>query len=156
VIGIQSYTQLAKVYGHEGAREISSLLNTRFIFRVPDPEMTQWSAKNLGETTSEEVREGISYEANSIRDAQMLLNRNENRHEFNENHCLALRNLVNYRNFSINDALAEIDGLSRNQAGGINEGLSRNDVIHLSNFWHIAALIKLKNLNSKLLLPTTL
>jgi type IV secretory pathway TraG/TraD family ATPase VirD4 len=59
---------LAKVYGHEGAREISSLLNTRFMFRVPDPEMAQWSAKNLGESTLEEVREGISYGANPIRD----------------------------------------------------------------------------------------
>jgi type IV conjugative transfer system coupling protein TraD len=68
VIGIQSYAQLAKVYGQEGAKEISSLLNTRFMFRVPDPDMAQWSAKNLGEATFEEVREGISYGANSIRD----------------------------------------------------------------------------------------
>ncbi len=68
VVGIQSFAQLSKVYGHEGAREISSLLNTRFMFRVPDPDMAHWSAKNLGETTLEEVQEGISYGANSIRD----------------------------------------------------------------------------------------
>jgi type IV conjugative transfer system coupling protein TraD len=68
VIGIQSYAQLAKVYGHEGGREISSLLNTRFMFRVPDPDMALWSAKNLGETILEEVREGISYGAHSMRD----------------------------------------------------------------------------------------
>ncbi len=68
IIGIQSYAQLAKIYGFEGGREISSLLNTRFLFRVPDPDIAQWSAKNLGETTLEEVREGISYGANSIRD----------------------------------------------------------------------------------------
>lgn len=68
VIGIQSYAQLAKTYGHDGGREISSLLNTRFLFRVPDPDMAQWSAKSLGETTLEEVREGISYGANTIRD----------------------------------------------------------------------------------------
>jgi type IV conjugative transfer system coupling protein TraD len=68
VVGIQSYAQLAKVYGHEGAREISSLLNTRFMFRVPDPEIAQWSAKNLGERTLEDVQESISYGANSIRD----------------------------------------------------------------------------------------
>jgi type IV conjugative transfer system coupling protein TraD len=68
VIGIQSYAQLGKVYGQEGAREISSLLNTRFMFRVPDPEIAEWSARNLGQTTLEEVREGISYGANSIRD----------------------------------------------------------------------------------------
>src|ERR1700677_1283654 len=38
------------------------------MFRAPDPEIAQWSSKNLGETTSEEVREGISYGANTIRD----------------------------------------------------------------------------------------
>ena len=59
---------MAKIYGFEGGREISSLLNTRFLFRVPDPDIAQWSAKNLGETTLEEVREGISYGANTMRD----------------------------------------------------------------------------------------
>ncbi len=68
VVGVQSIAQLAKTYGFEGGREISSLLNTRFLFRAPDPEIAQWSARNLGETTIEEVREGISYGANTIRD----------------------------------------------------------------------------------------
>lgn len=68
VVGIQSYAQLAKTYGHEGGKEISSLLNTRFLFRIPDPDIAKWSAYNLGETTIEEVREGISYGANTIRD----------------------------------------------------------------------------------------
>lgn len=68
VVGVQSVAQLAKTYGFEGGREISSLLNTRFMFRVPDPDIAQWSARNLGETTIEEVREGISYGANTIRD----------------------------------------------------------------------------------------
>ena len=36
VIGVQSIAQLAKLYGSEGAKEISSLLNTRFLFRSPD------------------------------------------------------------------------------------------------------------------------
>lgn len=68
VIGIQSAAQLSKTYGFEGGREISSLLNTRFLFRIPDPEIALWAAKNLGETTIEEVREGFSYGANTIRD----------------------------------------------------------------------------------------
>jgi type IV conjugative transfer system coupling protein TraD len=68
VIGIQSMAQLAKTYGFEGGREISALLNTRFLFRIPEPEIALWSAKNLGETTIEEVREGFSYGANTIRD----------------------------------------------------------------------------------------
>ena len=68
MVGVQSAAQLAKTYGFEGGREISSLLNTRFMFRAPDPEIAQWSSKNLGETVIEEVREGISYGANTIRD----------------------------------------------------------------------------------------
>ncbi len=72
VIGIQSIAQLAKTYGHEGGREISSLLNTRFLFRIPDPDIAQWSAKNLGETTLQEMREGISYGASAMRDGVSL------------------------------------------------------------------------------------
>ncbi|MHB1948311.1 MAG: type IV conjugative transfer system coupling protein TraD [Gammaproteobacteria bacterium] len=68
VIGVQNYAQLAKLYGQDGAREISSLLNTRFMFRQPDPEMAKWSANNFGESILDEVREGISYGANTLRD----------------------------------------------------------------------------------------
>ena len=35
VIGVQSVAQLAKTYGHEGGREVSSLLNTRFYSAFP-------------------------------------------------------------------------------------------------------------------------
>ncbi len=76
VIGIQNYAQLAEVYGNNGAKIISSLLNTRFMFRQPDPDMAAWSARNLGETIIEEVREGISYGANTMRDGVSM-----NRHE---------------------------------------------------------------------------
>ncbi len=47
VVGVQSIAQLAKTYGFEGGREISSLLNTRFMFRVPDPDIALWSSKEL-------------------------------------------------------------------------------------------------------------
>jgi hypothetical protein len=61
--------------------------------------------------------------------AQMLLNRNENRHEFNDHHCYALRNLVEDRNFSIDNALAEIDGLSIQQAMQIRNGETREQIL---------------------------
>lgn len=76
VIGIQNYAQLAEVYGNNGAKIISSLLNTRFMFRQPDPDMAAWSARNLGESIIEEVREGISYGANTMRDG-ISINRQE-------------------------------------------------------------------------------
>lgn len=68
VIGIQNHAQLCKLYGQDGAREISALLNTRFMFRQPDPDIAKWAAVNFGETITDEVREGISYGANTMRD----------------------------------------------------------------------------------------
>lgn len=68
VIGIQNYPQLEEVYNEKGARVISSLLNTRLFYREPDPYVAQWSSLNLGESISEEVRESISYGANTMRD----------------------------------------------------------------------------------------
>lgn len=41
-----------------------------------DANVAKWSAMNLGETVVDEVREGISYGANSIRDG-ITINRNE-------------------------------------------------------------------------------
>ncbi|CAN5419924.1 type IV conjugative transfer system coupling protein TraD [soil metagenome] len=76
IIGVQSYAQMAQVYGYDGGRVISSLLNTRFMFRMPDPDIAKWSAMNLGETLVEEVREGVSYGANTIRDG-VSINRSE-------------------------------------------------------------------------------
>lgn len=68
VIGIQNHAQLCKLYGNDGAREISALLNTRVMFRQPDPDMAKWAAQNFGESVKDEVREGISYGANTMRD----------------------------------------------------------------------------------------
>lgn len=68
VVGIQNFAQLEEEYGNRGARKISSLLNTRYLFREPDPDMARWSADNLGEGVKNEIHEGRSYGANTIRD----------------------------------------------------------------------------------------
>lgn len=68
VLGVQNFAQLAKLYGQNGALEISALANTRLLFRQPDPDMARWSASNLGEAFMEEVREGQSYGASIMRD----------------------------------------------------------------------------------------
>lgn len=76
VIGAQDYPGIADIYGKNGADSISSLLNTRLMFREPDANVAMWSAKNLGETVVEEVREGVSYGANTMRDG-ITINRSE-------------------------------------------------------------------------------
>ncbi len=78
VIGIQNFADLEEEYGNKGARSISSLLNSRYFFREPDPDMAKWSAENFGEVIIEEVREGISYGANTLRDG-ISINRVETR-----------------------------------------------------------------------------
>lgn len=60
VMGVQNIAQLEQVYGTAGAREISALLNTRVMFREPDPDMAKWSAQNLGERITQELRDGLS------------------------------------------------------------------------------------------------
>jgi type IV conjugative transfer system coupling protein TraD len=78
IVGIQNIAQLQKLYGQDGARDISSLINTRAMFRQPDPDIAKWSAQNFGETITDEVREGISYGANTMRDG-VSINRVETR-----------------------------------------------------------------------------
>lgn len=96
VIGIQNYAQLAKLYGQDGAREISSLLNTRFMFRQPDPEMAKWSANNFGESILDEAKEGISYGANTMRDG-VSINRVESRKQLvSYSEIMSLANLTAY------------------------------------------------------------
>lgn len=72
VLGWQNISQLRHIYGIEGAKSISSLLNTRFFYRQPDPEIAGWSARNLGAQVLETVQENISYGANTLRDGVSL------------------------------------------------------------------------------------
>jgi type IV secretory pathway TraG/TraD family ATPase VirD4 len=96
VLGLQSYAQLAQVYGAEGAKELSSLCNTRVLFRQPDPEMARWAAKNLGERTVQEPSEGISYGANTIRDGISLQSRENTKLVVTASQMMRLPNLHSY------------------------------------------------------------
>ncbi|HAT2098246.1 type IV conjugative transfer system coupling protein TraD [Legionella pneumophila serogroup 1] len=74
LLGMQSFSQLTKVYGQSGSKEIFDLLNTRFFFRSPSYDMARLVANELGEEEIEESRENYSYGANSIRDGISLGN----------------------------------------------------------------------------------
>ena len=68
VLGMQSYSQLKKVYGGASASEIFDLLNTRFFFRSPSADMANLVSKELGYEDVEQATESYSYGANTIRD----------------------------------------------------------------------------------------
>tara|TARA_R110002126_G_scaffold272886_1_gene417207 strand:+ start:129843 stop:130916 length:1074 start_codon:yes stop_codon:yes gene_type:complete len=73
----------------------------------------------------------------------MLLTRHDHGHTFYSKHSDALTTLVTARHFTVPQALAEIEGLTHHQAEGIKNGLTRSDVINLTNYWHIHALKEL-------------
>ncbi|MBA2650234.1 MAG: type IV conjugative transfer system coupling protein TraD [Legionella sp.] len=72
LLGMQSFSQLVKVYGRSGAAEIFDLLNTRAFFASPSHEMAQLVSKELGDEEIDDTRENYSYGANSIRDGISL------------------------------------------------------------------------------------
>ena len=76
VIGLQNKALLESLYGSKGASGILGLLNTRLFFREPEAELAEWASINLGSAIIHEVKESISYGANTYRDG-VSLNQNE-------------------------------------------------------------------------------
>jgi type IV conjugative transfer system coupling protein TraD len=93
LLGMQSFSQLEKVYGRSGAAEIFDLLNTRFFFRSPSADMARLVAGELGEEEIEESRENYSYGANSIRDGISLGNQRVTRPVVSYPQILELKDL---------------------------------------------------------------
>ena len=77
VLGIQVISALRDLYGRNGAETISGLCGTRVVLAAPDEDTARWSAGSLGRAEVEEVAEGFSYGANTIRDGVSLTPRRE-------------------------------------------------------------------------------
>ena len=70
--GIQNIPQLQEQYGHAETRSLTSLFNTKVIFRNGDPETAKYMSEMLGEQEILESVEGISYGAHQMRDGVSL------------------------------------------------------------------------------------
>ena len=77
VLGIQVISALRDLYGKNGAETISGLCGTRVVLSAPDEDTARWSAASLGRAEVEEVTEGFSYGANTIRDGVSLTPKRE-------------------------------------------------------------------------------
>ena len=77
VLGIQVISALRDLYGRNGAETISGLCGTRVVLSAPDEDTARWSAASLGRAEVEEVTEGFSYGANTIRDGVSLTPKRE-------------------------------------------------------------------------------
>ena len=72
IVGTQNISQIYDIYGHQLAKSILDLFNTKYMFRSNDPDTTQWISKTLGEVEAEESSESLSYGANTMRDGVNL------------------------------------------------------------------------------------
>lgn len=72
VISLHSISQLKTIYGRDTTDTITSLCRNKIFFAVPDNETADFCSQNLGFQEIEEVKEGISYGANEIRDGVSL------------------------------------------------------------------------------------
>lgn len=72
VLSLHSVSQLKSIYGKDTTDTITSLCRNKIFFAVPDNETAEFCSTNLGFQEVEEVKEGISYGANEIRDGVNL------------------------------------------------------------------------------------
>ena len=99
VLGVQVASALRDLYGRNGAETISGLCGTRVVLAAPDRDTAQWSADSLGRSEIEEVSEGFSYGANTIRDGVSLTPRRELSALALPSEIMRLANLEGYLKF---------------------------------------------------------
>ena len=99
VLGVQVASALRDLYGRNGAETISGLCGTRVVLAAPDRDTAQWSADSLGRSEVEEVAEGYSYGANTIRDGVSLTPKRELRALALPSEIMRLENLEGYLKF---------------------------------------------------------
>ena len=99
VLGIQVISSLRDLYGRNGAETVSGLCGTRVVLSAPDKDTAQWSADSLGRAEVEEVAEGVSYGANTIRDGVSLTPKRELRPLALASEIMQLPNLTGYLRF---------------------------------------------------------
>ena len=99
VLGVQVASALRDLYGRNGAETISGLCGTRVVLAAPDRDTAQWSADSLGRSEIEEVTEGYSYGANTIRDGVSVTPRRELRALALPSEIMRLPNLDGYLKF---------------------------------------------------------
>lgn len=96
VAGMQSISQLRKIYGQNAAEEISNLCNTRIFFRDPSFDTAQWASKELGEIETEEMKENISYSESAMRSGISISNQRYQKQIISASEIMQLNDLESF------------------------------------------------------------
>jgi type IV conjugative transfer system coupling protein TraD len=77
VLSMQLISQLRDIYGDRKADTMSGNCKTRIVFASPDVNTAKWTAESLGRKEVDEVKEGMTFGANEVRDGVSLSRNNK-------------------------------------------------------------------------------
>jgi hypothetical protein len=138
LLGMQSFSQLEKVYGRSGAQEIFDLLNTRFFFRSPSSDMARLVSRELGEEELDESKENYSYGANSVRDGISLGNQRATRAIVTYPEILELANLKCFVRLPGQYPVTRLDLRYQKREGGAISLIRRTSPVSKANAFEMA------------------
>lgn len=120
-VGIQNIPQLQGQYGHAETKSLTSLFNTKIIFRNGDPETAKHMSQMLGEQEVKESMENISYGAHQMRDGVSLNEQKRLKPVVSANDIMILNDLEAYLKLPGNLPVAKMK-LELNKASKICPG----------------------------------
>ena len=100
ILSLHSISQLRSVYGKDKTETITSLCRNKIFFAGADEETSDYCSQNLGYQENEEVKEGISYGANEIRDGVSLSTQKNLRRVVIASEIMNMRALEAYLKFA--------------------------------------------------------
>ena len=96
IVGVQDMPQLETRYGTKETKTLLNQLNTKVLFRFTDPHGSQFASRILGEKEETEVKENLSYGANTIRDGVSMNEITKKENVIMPTEIAALKNLECY------------------------------------------------------------
>ena len=100
VVSLHSISQLKAIYGRDTTDTITSLCRNKLFFAGADDETSEFCSQNLGSQEIEEMKEGISYGANEIRDGVNLNNHRSVKRLVMSSQFMFLKKLCAYVKFA--------------------------------------------------------
>jgi len=100
ILGLHSISQLRAVYGKDNTETITSLCRNKLFFAAADPDTAEYCSENLGSQEIEEVKEGVSYGANQVRDGVNLNKQKSNKRIVIASELMNMRKLSAYIKFA--------------------------------------------------------
>jgi len=116
ILSLHSISQLKSIYGKDKTDTITSLCRNKLFFAGADDETAEYCSQNLGHQEIEEVKEGISYGANEIRDGVSLNNYKSHKRIIISSQIMYMKSLQAYLKFAGNFPLSKIDFKIKNRA----------------------------------------